>query len=113
MRLKLTAAALALAFTSTAALAATCGNTAQGFKGFLAAVKKDASAQGISGEVLANLDGLQYDTSIIKSLRQGSTRADHSIYLASSLPEWARVIYSFIKRNCLFDGLGSLNKGIR
>jgi predicted small secreted protein len=47
MRLKVLATTLAVMMaTSAAALAASCGNTAQGFGGFLASVKKQAAAQG-------------------------------------------------------------------
>lgn len=67
MRVKFGGAVLAILLaTSPAALAATCGNSAQGFVGFLAAIKKQAAQQGIAGEALAVLDSVQYDPAIIK-----------------------------------------------
>ena len=93
MRLKLTAAALALTLTSSAALAASCGDTAQGFKGFLASVKKDAAAQGVSGEVLANLDGLQYDTGIIKRDRAQNVFAQSFLQFSGRMASDYRVTH--------------------
>jgi lytic murein transglycosylase len=66
MQIKILAGALGLLLVSTSAMAATCGNSAQGFGGFLAAVKKSAAKNGISPEVISELDGVQYDPSIIK-----------------------------------------------
>ncbi len=67
MRPKVLATVLAVMMApTTTALAASCGNTAQGFSGFLSDVKKQAAAQGISGQALAQLDSVQYDPSIIK-----------------------------------------------
>ena len=91
MRLKITAAALAITLSSSATLAATCGNTAQGFKGFLAAVKSDASAQGVSAEVLANLDGLQYDANIIKRDRAQKVFAQSFIQFSGRMASDFRV----------------------
>ena len=62
-------ATLAFAFICSASapgLAAACGATEQGFPGFLAQVRKEAVAQGVSGEALAMLDAAKYDVGIIK-----------------------------------------------
>lgn len=67
MRMNLGVAILALALAGTTpAIAATCGNTAEGFDGFLSAVKRDAAKQGVNGVALAQLEGVQYDPAIIK-----------------------------------------------
>ena len=91
MRLKLTATALALALTTSTALAATCGTSSQGFKAYMAAVKKDAAAQGISGEVLANLDGLQYDAAIIKHDRAQNVFAQSFLQFSGRMASDYRV----------------------
>jgi lytic murein transglycosylase len=49
--------------------AASCGNTGQGFDGFMKAFKKEAAGQGIGGGALAALNGVKYDTSVIKKDR--------------------------------------------
>ncbi len=93
MRFKLTATVVALALSSSAALAASCGNTAQGFNGFLAAVKKEAAAQGVSAAVLANLDGLQYDTGIIKRDRAQNVFAQSFLQFAGRMASDYRVTH--------------------
>ncbi len=93
MRFKLTAAVVALALSSSAALAASCGSTAQGFNGFLAAVKKEAAAQGVSPAVLANLDGLQYDTGIIKRDRAQNVFAQSFLQFAGRMASDYRVTH--------------------
>ncbi len=52
--------------------AATCGNSAKGFDGFIKAFKKEAAAQGIGAEGLAALDAVSYDPAIIKKDRAQS-----------------------------------------
>jgi lytic murein transglycosylase len=66
MRNGIIASALVLLLSGANGFAATCGNTAQGFGGFLSVVRKTAAKQGISPEVIAQLDNVQYDPSIIK-----------------------------------------------
>ena len=108
MRFKLTAAALALTLSTSAALAATCGTTAQGFKGFLAAVKKDASAQGVSPEVLANLDGLQYDVGIIKRDRAQNVFAQSFLQFSGRMASDFRVKRGrelIVKHKAVFDAV--------
>ena len=49
--------------------AASCGNTAQGFGGFIKSFHQEAVAQGLGGAALAALDGITYDAGIIKKDR--------------------------------------------
>jgi lytic murein transglycosylase len=92
MRLKLLATTLAvLTATGTAALAATCGNTAQGFGGFLTSVKKEAAAQGVSGEALAQLDNVQYDPAIIKRDRAQNVFAQSFLQFSGRMANDTRV----------------------
>ena len=53
----------------TPALAATCGQTAQGFKPFIAEMKQQAESAGVSARSIAVLDTVNYDPSIIKKDR--------------------------------------------
>ena len=68
-------AALALAgllATGGMAEAATCGNSAKGFDGFIKAFKKEAAAAGVSERGLSALDGVTYQPAIIKKDRSQS-----------------------------------------
>jgi lytic murein transglycosylase len=86
MRMKLGVAALALLMASTmSAMAASCGNTAQGFGNFLAAVKRDAAKAGISGEALATLNTVQYDPAIIKRDRAQNVFAQSFLQFAGRM----------------------------
>jgi membrane-bound lytic murein transglycosylase B len=86
------ALALGLALASTSlASAATCGNTAQGFDGFLAQVKKEAAAKGISGQALAMLDTVQYDASIIKRDRAQNVFAQSFLQFAGRMANDTRI----------------------
>ncbi len=51
------------------ALAETCGDTGDGFKQYIASVKKEAAAQGVSQGAIAILNRLKYDPGIIKKDR--------------------------------------------
>ncbi len=82
---------LALGLVSTSAIAATCGNTAEGFDGFLAGVKKQAVAQGITGNALAQLDGIHYDESIIKRDRAQNVFAQSFLQFSSKMATDVRV----------------------
>lgn len=60
-------AALVLTFAITApAAAATCGNDASGFNAWLAEFRREAAGQGISPGALRALDGVTYDTKVIR-----------------------------------------------
>jgi lytic murein transglycosylase len=56
---------LALGFAAPAA-AATCGNDAGGFNAWLTAFRQEAAGQGISANALRALDGVSYDTQVIR-----------------------------------------------
>ena len=92
MKLRTAAFALALACASSSAIAATCGNTAQGFDGFLAQIKKEAVAQGISGQALAVLDTVQYDTGVIKRDRAQNVFAQSFLQFAGRMASDARIV---------------------
>ena len=92
MKLSTAAFALALACASSSAIAATCGNTAQGFDGFLAQIKKEAIAQGISGQALAVLDTVQYDTGVIKRDRAQNVFAQSFLQFAGRMASDARIV---------------------
>jgi lytic murein transglycosylase len=93
MRMKILAAGLGLFLVSnTAAMAASCGNSAQGFKGFLTAVKKQAAEQGVTGEALATLDSVQYDPSIIKRDRAQNVFAQSFLQFAGRMATDARIV---------------------
>ena len=83
---------LALGCASSSAMAATCGNTAQGFDKFLAQIKKEAAAQGVSGEALAVLDSVQYDTGVIKRDRAQNVFAQSFLQFAGRMASNARIV---------------------
>jgi lytic murein transglycosylase len=86
MRTKLGVAVLGFMLAGSApSLAASCGNTAQGFNGFLATVKKDAARQGIGGAALATLDSVQYDPGIIKRDRAQNVFAQSFLQFAGRM----------------------------
>ena len=82
---------LGLALVSSSAMAASCGNTAAGFDGFLAGVKKQAAAEGINGEALAVLDHVQYDPGIIKRDRAQNVFAQSFLDFAGKMATGARI----------------------
>ena len=87
-------AAFAIAIScavSTSALAASCGTTEQGFPAFLAQVRKEAVAKGISGQALAVLDAAKYDPSIIKRDRAQNVFAQSFLQFAGRMATEARV----------------------
>jgi lytic murein transglycosylase len=53
----------------TSAQAATCGNTAKGFDGFMKSFRVEAASQGISKQTLNALNIVKYDPSVIKKDR--------------------------------------------
>ena len=54
---------------TVAASAASCGNSAQGFDGFLRAFRQEAVGQGLGDKAMSALDQVGYDTSVIKKDR--------------------------------------------
>ncbi len=94
MKLKVLATTLAIiASSSAAALAATCGTTAQGFNSFLATVKKQAIQQGVSGDALAQLNTVQYDPGIIKRDRAQNVFAQSFLQFAGRMATDYRVTH--------------------
>jgi len=92
MRMKIYAATLSLALLAvTSAQAATCGNTAQGFSGFLAGVKKQAAKAGVNGQALAQLDTVQYDPAIIKRDRAQNVFAQSFLQFAGRMATDGRI----------------------
>ena len=91
MKLRTAAFVLALFCASSSAIAATCGNTAQGFDEFLAKVKKEAAAQGISGEALGVLDTVQYDAGVIKRDRAQNVFAQSFLQFSGRMASNARI----------------------
>lgn len=62
----------AMLATGGMAEAATCGNSAKGFDGFIKAFKKEAVAAGVGKRGLSALDGVEYQPAIIKKDRAQS-----------------------------------------
>ena len=83
--------ALALSCASSSTMAATCGNTADGFDGFLAKIKKEAAAQGVSGEALGVLDTVQYDAGVIKRDRAQNVFAQSFLQFSGRMATDARI----------------------
>ncbi len=75
MRILLAAATLSLALSSPS-LAETCGNTGAGFDGYIAAVKAEAKAAGVTKRSIAVLDTVNYDSSVIKRDRSQNIFSD-------------------------------------
>ncbi len=99
---------LALGLVSTSAMAATCGNSAEGFDGFLSQVKKQAAAAGISGVALAQLDGVQYDAGIIKRDRAQNVFAQSFLQFSARMATDARVVKAralIAKNQATFDAV--------
>ncbi|MEZ5925704.1 MAG: lytic murein transglycosylase [Hyphomicrobiaceae bacterium] len=63
---RLALAGLMFVSLATPAFAAKCGSNAGGFAAWLADFRKEAAAAGMSGKALATLDGLTYDTQVIR-----------------------------------------------
>ncbi len=92
MRMKsLAAVLLAAQLASGAAQAATCGNTEQGFAGFLAGIKKQAEKAGINGQALAVLDTVHYDPAIIKRDRAQNVFAQSFLQFAGRMATDGRI----------------------
>ena len=91
MKLIITAFVLALGFASSSAIAATCGNTAEGFDGFLAKIKKEAAAQGVSGEALGVLNTVQYDAGVIKRDRAQNVFAQSFLQFSGRMATDVRI----------------------
>ena len=72
--LRLPALSLLVTLSAHPARAAPCGNDGAGFQAWLSAFTREAAADGVSGRVLAALNGLDYDRSVVSlDRRQGGT----------------------------------------
>jgi lytic murein transglycosylase len=69
MFFKSTVAAAALFAMAATAQAQSCGNTAKGFGGFIAEMKNEAAAAGVSDRSVSVLSTVKYDPGIIKKDR--------------------------------------------
>jgi membrane-bound lytic murein transglycosylase B len=86
------AALAALALYAAPALAdAACGNSAAGFDSFIARVKAEAKAQGISQAGIAALDTVRYAPGIIKRDRAQSIFSQSFLQFAPRMATEARV----------------------
>ena len=74
MRKRMTVAVglMALVAAAGTAQAASCGNSAKGFPGFLKEFRKEAAAAGVSEKGLSLLDGVEYQPAVIKRDRSQS-----------------------------------------
>lgn len=99
---------LALMAATGTAEAASCGNSAKGFQGFLKEFRKEAAAAGVTEKGLSLLDGVEYQPAIIKKDRS------QSVFSLSFLQFQARMVSDFrikegaaiMKRNKkLFDAI--------
>ena len=89
---RLSAAALvAISLMAGPAAAATCGNSAVGFDGFLKSVRAEAVAMGLAPRGIAALDGVQYDPSIIKHDRAQSIFSQSFLEFASRMATDVRI----------------------
>jgi lytic murein transglycosylase len=70
MAIRQLTSALALCIVTTSGAMAQCGDSAAGFSVWLDQFRQEASAQGISDNALAALNGVQYDQSVINADRR-------------------------------------------
>ena len=96
--------------TANFAQAASCGNNAQGFDGFIESFRKQAASQGVDGEALAALDGISYDAGVIKKDRaqnvfsqsflqfQGRMVTDYRITHGAELIQKNKTIFSAVEK---------------
>jgi lytic murein transglycosylase len=87
----LAAAAFIVMAAATAQAAGSCGNSEAGFSSFLAGVKKQAAKSGVSGQALAVLDTVRYDSSIIKRDRAQNVFAQSFLQFAGRMATEARI----------------------
>jgi lytic murein transglycosylase len=83
-------AALLLSFSGVAE-AAICGNTSNGFNGFIKQMKREADAAGVSAQSVAVLNTLKYDSSIIKKDRAQNVFAQDFLTFQGRMATAARI----------------------
>ena len=90
-RLAAMALAALMAASGMAHAAATCGDSAQGFDGFIKQFRKEAAAAGVNAKGLSALDGVQYQPNIIKKDRAQSVFSLSFIDFANRMVSNARI----------------------
>ena len=92
---------------SLPAFAAQCGKTAAGFSAWLADFRQEAAAAGISGKALAALDGLSYDTQVIRLDRnQKAFKASYESFVAQRVtPRLGRAKAKLKQHGKLLSGI--------
>ena len=91
MSFKAMAIATVILSTSVPAMAATCGNNAQGFEAFKKAMVQEAANEGISAESIAVLKTVKYDPGIIKKDRAQNVFAQSFLQFQQRMATGARV----------------------
>jgi lytic murein transglycosylase len=103
-------ASVSLMLTSCLVQAASCGNNAQGFEGFIKSFRKQAASQGVGGDALAVLDDISYDAGVIKKDRaqnvfsqsflqfQGRMVTDYRIKHGAELIQKNKSIFSTVEK---------------
>ena len=91
MSFKAMAIATVILSTSVPAMAATCGNNAQGFEAFKKAMVQEAASEGISAESIAVLKSIEYDPGIIKKDRAQNIFAQSFLQFQQRMATGARV----------------------
>jgi lytic murein transglycosylase len=106
---RLLSASLALALYSSAALAQSCGDSAGGFKGFIAEMKQEAAAAGVSKRSIAALDAVNYDPAIIKRDRAQNIFSDSFLDFQKKMISKYRLTQGQVlikKHKSTFDRIG-------
>ena len=76
---------------ATAAQAATCGNSAKGFDGYIKSVKLEADAAGVSAQSVGVLNSIKYDAGIIKKDRAQNVFAQDFLTFQNRMATAARI----------------------
>jgi lytic murein transglycosylase len=91
MSFKIYALAASLLLLTSTAHAASCGNTAKGFDGFIKQMKREADAAGVSPQSVAVLNDIRYDASIIKKDRAQNIFAQDFLTFQGRMATAARI----------------------
>ena len=103
-------ASLAIMASAGTAAAASCGNSAKGFDGFLDSVRAEAAGMGIARRGIAALDGVNYQPGIVKKDRaqsvfsqsflefQGRMVSDYRIKQGAVLLQKHRAVFDRVQK---------------
>lgn len=80
-----------LVASTSVVMAASCGNSAQGFSGYIKAAKREAAAAGVSAQSIAVLDTLKYDKAIIAKDRAQNVFAKPFLDFQANMATAARI----------------------